>query len=308
MIGYLLFFAAAGFVSWPYWAEARRVPARAVRDKAPGDFALLSQGVTHYQWIGPARGPVVVAIHGLTTPSPVWYSVAQGLAKIGYRVVVYDLYGRGFSDAVPGRQDRRFFLRQLEDLLEHLELEEDLTLLGYSMGGAIATAFAAENPDRMKRLMLVAPAGIVLREDRFDRICRETPVLGDWLALGIGAVRQRAKIRADADTPSEVVGLTELCLAETDGRGFHPAVLSSRRHMLDEIQEDEHRLIGREGIPVVAIWGETDRVIPLRGLGTLTQWNRLVRNEVVPGAGHTLPWTHGRAVAEILRDVLREAD
>ncbi|KPP86203.1 MAG: putative hydrolases or acyltransferases (alpha/beta hydrolase superfamily) [Rhodobacteraceae bacterium HLUCCA08] len=295
-------------VIWPYWAESRRVPARAVRDKAPGEFAELSQGVTHYQWIGPARGPVIVAIHGLTTPSPVWYAVAAGLSRIGYRVVVYDLYGRGFSDAAPGKQDRRFFLRQLEDLLDHLGLDDELTLLGYSMGGAVATAFAAENPGRIKRLMLVASAGVVIRESRFDRFCRETPVLGDWLALALGPVRMRRALRARRDAPTEVDGIVAAQLAEIDGRGYHRAVLSSRRHMLDEVQEDEHRLLGREDVPVVAIWGARDKEIPLRALGTLAQWNRLAKSEVIEDADHALVHSHGAILAEILRDVLREVD
>lgn len=308
MLFYLILALAVLVVIWPYWAEARRVPARAVRDKAPGEFAELSQGVTHYRWIGPARGPVIIAIHGLTTPSPVWYAVAAGLGRIGYRVVVYDLYGRGFSDAVPGKQDRRFFLRQLEDLLDHLGLEDDLTLMGYSMGGSIATAFAAENPGRMKRLMLIASAGVVMRESRFDRFCRENRGLGDWLALAIGPLLMRRALRRRLGAPTEVEGIVEAQLAEIDGRGFHAAVLSSRRHMLDEVQEDEHRLLSREGVPVVAIWGAKDREIPLRALGTLAQWNRIAKSEVIESADHAVLHSHGSTVAGILRDVLREGD
>ena len=67
----------------PMQKEGRKVPASAMRDTAPGRFAKLSQGVTHYQWIGPARGPVVVMIHGLTTPSPVFYALAQQCTMLG---------------------------------------------------------------------------------------------------------------------------------------------------------------------------------------------------------------------------------
>ena len=90
----------------PYWQEQARAPSEAFRKKAPGRFAKLSQGVTHYQWVGAARGPVIVCIHGLTTPSPVWYAIAGGLERIGYRILIYDLYGRGFSDAVSGPRRR----------------------------------------------------------------------------------------------------------------------------------------------------------------------------------------------------------
>ena len=151
----MIWVALAVLIAAPFAREAmRRVPDRAT---APGQFARLSQGVTHYQWGGPVRGPVVVAIHGLTTPSPLWDDIGARLGRLGYRLLVYDLFGRGFSDAVPGPQDRAFFLRQLTDLLADQGLRDDLTVMGYSMGGSIATAFAADQPERMKRLILLAP-------------------------------------------------------------------------------------------------------------------------------------------------------
>jgi pimeloyl-ACP methyl ester carboxylesterase len=308
-MGWLLLTILAAIVATlPQQAEARRLPAERMRDAAPGRFARLSQGVTHYQWLGPVRGPVVVAIHGLSTPGPVFYAIARGLAGIGYRVLIYDLYGRGYSDAPRGRQDRAFFLTQLQDLLAHQELDADLTLLGYSMGGAIATAFGAAHPGRMKRLILLAPAGVRLREDRLTRFCRTTPVLGDWVHAVIAQRRDRRALRRQLGRDFDIEGIIELQLAEYAGRGFLRSVLSSRRHMLAEVQEADHRLLGREGVPVVGIWAETDRVIPLSALGTLTQWNRVVRQEVVPGAGHQIPFTHAQDVTALLAGVLREAD
>jgi pimeloyl-ACP methyl ester carboxylesterase len=100
------------------------------RRHAPGAFATLSRGVTHYRWMGAARGPVAVCVHGLTTPSFVWYGIAQGLGAIGFRVLIYDLYGRGYSDRPDGPQDSAFFVTQLEDLLEDQGVDGDITLLG----------------------------------------------------------------------------------------------------------------------------------------------------------------------------------
>lgn len=292
----------------PWLMERSRKGAESYRAQAPGRFAKLAQGVTHYQWLGPVRGPVVVAVHGLTTPSPVWYAIAQGLAKIGYRVLVYDLYGRGFSDAPQGAQDDAFFLQQLDELLQHQGLDDDLTLLGYSMGGAIATAYAAQHPARMRRLILLASGGIWLREDGLTEKCRTMPFIGDWLHAVIGTRRARKALRAKLGQTYDIKGIIELQLAEYQSRGFVRSVLSSRRNMLAAVQESQHKAIGREGIPVVAIWAEKDEVIPLRSLGTLTQWNRAVRQEVIKGAGHDLPYTASAEVVHILADVLREED
>ncbi len=70
--------------------------------------------------------------------------------------------------------------------------------------------------------------------------------------------------------------------------------------------EAEHRAIGRLGIPVVALWGGRDAVVPLRGLGQLAAWNRAAKQEVVEGAGHDLLATDAPRVVEALRGVLRE--
>ena len=115
----------------PFLREAARprMGARARRD-APGSFVTLSQGVTHYRWLGARTGPVAVCVHGLTTPSPVWEAAAETLGQLGYRVLVYDLYGRGYSDRPRGTQDADFFARQLSDLLEDQGIEGAITLLG----------------------------------------------------------------------------------------------------------------------------------------------------------------------------------
>lgn len=298
--------AVAGVGLWPFAVEWRRPKPN--WDDAPGELVQLSQGVTHYRWIGPVRGPVVVCVHGLTTPSDAWLSLAEGLGAAGYRVLVYDLYGRGYSSAPSGRQDRAFFLRQLSDLLEDQGLTEDLTILGYSMGGAIATAFAAENPHRMKRLVLVASAGVEVLRDQLTQFAIKTPVIGDWLHHGIGMARFRRQLAVTRDARTEVPGIADIQIAQLDRRGFRPAVLSSLRGMVAERQETDHRTLGREGVPVVAIWGKDDDVIPIRALGTLAQWNRATRQEVIEGAGHGLPYTHGAEVATLLRGILRETD
>lgn len=304
----LLFLILAALASVPWMLESSRKGVSAFRGAAPGRFAKLSQGVTHYQWLGPSRGPIVVAVHGLTTPSAVWYAIAEGLARLGYRVLVYDLYGRGFSDAPRGAQNASFFTQQLDDLLEHQGLTEDVTLMGYSMGGSIVTAYAATRPNRVRRLILLASAGIWLREDRLTEWSRTLPFLGDWLHAVIGVRRMRRALRRQLGLTYDIKGIVELQLAEFQSRGFVRSVLSSRRHMLAEMQEKRHRVIGREGIPVVAIWGEKDSVIPLRSLGTLTQWNRAVRQEVIPKADHAVAYTHSAQVVRVVADVLREAD
>lgn len=301
MLWIVIFLVLLALVPWMLEA-GRSGMTEARRSEAPGEFVKLPQGITHYRWIGPVRGPVVVAIHGLSTPSPVWEALASRLGGLGFRVLVYDLFGRGYSDSVAGPQDRAYFVTQLGDLLDYLELEDDLTLMGYSMGGSIATAFAAAHTDRLRRLVLIAPGGIEQNEGRLDRIMRAVPVLGDWLHGLVAAARLRGQSWDD----SRIEGLDAVQAAELDRKGYLPSILNSRRHMLAERQEEDHRKIGHDDLPVIAIWARDDTIIPVRGVGTLAQWNRNVAQEVVEGSDHGVVHTHPDEVTDLLRDVLAE--
>lgn len=285
--------------------QMRTVVGPKQRVGADGDFVQLSQGVTHYKWVGPVRGPVAVFVHGLTSPSIALEGVAEGLGQRGYRVLTYDLYGRGLSDAPTGRQNRAFFLRQLTELLDRLGITEEITCVGYSMGGSIATAFSAENPHRIKRVILFASAGVEVKESDFSKFCRTVPILGDWLHGLLARRRILSSIPWDSSSPY-VERVLVAQRAELSRRGYLPAILSSRRGMLAESMEKDHRILGREDVPVVAIWAEQDEVIPISALGVLAQWNRSARQEVVARTDHAVPYTHPQELLEALGNAMRD--
>lgn len=294
---------AAAFIillAIPSLIEIRRRPVtKRSRANAPGAFADLPQGDTHYRWIGPMEGPVVVCVHGLTTPSQVWSGIAQGLARMGFRVLIYDLYGRGYSDNPKERQDQGHFLRQLDGVLEHCGVRGPVMMIGYSMGAAIASAFAAQNPTRVARLVLIAPVGMQVKVGRPWIWMANTPVLGDAAARLIGGHLLRRDLR---DTSSAVAGLPEVQRHETRRRGAIPAILSSIRYFLRDTQEPAHRKIAEQGPRTLALWGADDVVIPVSALGKLAEWNRNAVQEVVERAGHGLPYTHPMQVLRQISD------
>ena len=309
MVWYLVSIAvvAAVFIAArPFFVERSRPPiGLSERHGARGQFIQLSQGVTHCRWAGPARGPVAVVVHGLASPMISMEEVAKGLGDLGYRVLLYDLYGRGLSDAPKGLQNREFFLRQLADLCSYHGLTEDVTVVGYSMGGSIATAFAVEYPHSVKRVILFASAGVVTKESWFAWFCRRVPFLGDWLHAVFAHNRILKSIPPKGDTKA-IDQVLSAQRRELRRRGYLPAILSSRRGILSENQEQDHRKLGRQGFPVIAIWGGNDPIIPLRAVGLMGLWNRGARQEVIEDADHGLPYTHGAEMAEALRSALRD--
>lgn len=294
-------------IAAPLIIEMRRKPMDdTARKEAEGSFAQLSQGVTHYQWLGPIRGPVAVCIHGLTTPSFVWHGIAQGLSLMGFRVLIYDLYGRGYSDRPGGKQDRDFFIQQLDDLLADQNVEGDLTLLGYSMGGAIATTFAALHPDKVRQLVLLAPVGMIRNTTRLTDFIIKTPVIGDWLMQATFARNQRKTAASERRSSGTAKGVAELMLGELQYKRFIAAILASMRGMLSVTLRDEHNAIHDAGIPLLAVWARDDKLIPLSAMGKLTEWSRSAKQEVIDDAGHAMPYTHSEQVLDAIRETMRD--
>ena len=292
-----------GVVALPFLAEAMRRPVR--RGEEPGLIAELPAGATHYRWSGPEGAPVAICVHGLSTPSYIFAATERSLNGLGYRVLTYDLYGRGHSARPVARQTSAFFIRQLDALIEDQKIEGPFLLVGYSMGGAIATAFAAARRDRVSRLVLIAPSGLVPIYDSVAGRIWTLPVLGDWLTRVVGGIALRRELVEHRSNATVIPDLEDRQADETRKRGFLPALLSSRRHVLRESRDKDHRLLGREALPVLAIWGSEDPVIPLTSMGRLAELNPDAHHAQIAGAGHVLLQTHPAQVAEALRDFLK---
>lgn len=106
---------------------------------------------THYMAAG--SGPVVVLIHGVGMDLHMWDDVAGLLGKTR-RVVRYDMLGHGDSDKPAGPYRLGDFVAQLTALADDLQLER-FDLVGFSMGGLVAQAFALAEPQALGRLILL---------------------------------------------------------------------------------------------------------------------------------------------------------
>ena len=293
----ILFLIVITILAAPFIIEWRRIPMDAqARADAPGEFAELSNGITHYQFHGLVDGPLVVCVHGLTTPSFVYEGLAKRLVERGHRVLVYDHYGRGYSDRPKGDQDRAFFVSHLEELLEHLNIDTTFDLVGYSMGGWVVTAYAAMHPKMIKRLFLLAPAGMGHELGWTAKLVRDVPIIGDWLSMATYAAQHRRGCEVERALDTTVPFVVDRQQKELQYRGFIPSVLASLRGALANDTKEDHQRIAYHDLDVRAIWGADDVVIPLSAKDQLEVWNPKVRHHVIDGAGHGVTYTHTDAM------------
>jgi pimeloyl-ACP methyl ester carboxylesterase len=112
------------------------------------------------------QGKPIVLLHSGGADLRDWQFIAPQLAQ-NYRVIAFD--GRGAGKSPPLLEPANY-VEELKNLLDHLQIERAI-LVGHSIGGQIATDFALADPDRVSKLVLVAPG---LSGHRFS------PAVEEW--------------------------------------------------------------------------------------------------------------------------------
>jgi pimeloyl-ACP methyl ester carboxylesterase len=111
---------------------------------------------------GPAGGPPVVMVPGWGGNVYMFRHALDQLARRGMRTIAIDPRGFGLSDKpeTPGAYSLEAYLGDLLAVFDALGLER-AALMGQSMGGGTALHFAIRNPERVTRLVLINPTGLV---------------------------------------------------------------------------------------------------------------------------------------------------
>lgn len=126
-----------------------------------GSYFKSPYGRVRYYVIGPMEGEKVVLIHGISVPSIGYKKIANALAERGFQVLLFDLYGRGYSEAPTGKTSSMLYSNQVAHLLQYVRWNEAY-IVGFSMGGAIAAGFCATFPHLVKgKVVLISSAGLI---------------------------------------------------------------------------------------------------------------------------------------------------
>lgn len=228
-----------------------------------GSFVQLADGVTHYELSNITREQTVVLVHGFSTPYFIYDPTFHFLTQNGFRVLRYDLFGRGFSDRPHVRYNVDLFIKQLSDLLDALRITRHVDLIGLSMGGAITAAFTARHPQRVRTLTLIDPAGARSLAERPMIKLIKLPFLAEVIVSLAGGEAFMNKNLRDFFDPKFIEHFKSLYRVQMKYKGFMRAILSSVRNGMIDSFIQEYERVGKMGIPVLLLWGRNDITVPL---------------------------------------------
>ncbi|MBD3390819.1 MAG: alpha/beta fold hydrolase [Chitinivibrionales bacterium] len=275
-----------------------------IRAAKGGTYLTLAHGVTHYELAGPETGEIVVLVHGGTIPLWAWDEQVQPLINAGCRVLRYDQYGRGLSDRPAVRYDRELYRNQLLELLDRLRFSRPVHLIGHSFGGTIAAHFAAKHPDRIARLILVAPFFDLLKYDTpYRAACRlvRTPLAGRLFVRFVlipKSITRARQLLGGNESGNDIRRFEEQLLY----CGFEYSLRSLLRHDFVENYREEFDAIARAKYPVSLVWGNKDNNVPRALVNDVRSWVPRAKYVELEGVGHQ----PGREAADRFNQCLLE--
>lgn len=99
------------------------------------------------------KGTAIVLIHGFLENTTMWHKITPELSKRN-RIITIDLLGHGKSDCLGYMHSMEVFAETINAVLKHLRIRKCI-LIGHSLGGYVALAFAEKNPQKVKGLCLM---------------------------------------------------------------------------------------------------------------------------------------------------------
>ena len=258
----LFFFLLVGATAfWLYVLKTQETKSldEKARREIGGHFIRLSKGTVHYELAGSDTGQTVILIHGVGSGHYAWDRNFDYLVHQGFRVLRYDLYGRGYSDRPQAVYDSSFFYEQLSELLYRLNLPPPYRLVSVSMGSSIALHYAGKNMHKVSHIALIDPAS--LGKGKVSWHIR-LPLVSEVLMSLYWYPRAVQKQMAEFCNASTLKEYETKSRKQIQYEGYKRAILSTWRHTLQLNMTETMKELGKSPMKVLLIWGKCDRLVP----------------------------------------------
>ncbi|HZU50175.1 MAG TPA: alpha/beta fold hydrolase [Mycobacterium sp.] len=258
-------------------------------------------------------GEVLLLIHGMAGSSATWRSVLPQLSK-RFRVIAPDLLGHGESAKPRGDYSLGAFAVWLRDFLDELGISH-ATVIGHSLGGGVAMQFVYQHPDYVKRLILIGSGGLgpdvgwVLRLLSAPGAELILPVIAPTPVLTVGN-KLRSWVRGAGIHSPRGAELWSAYSSLSD-RQTRQSFLRTLRSVVDyrgQAVSALNRLQLRAELPVMAIWGEEDNIIPVDHAYAAHEARADTRLEVLQDVGHFPQVEAPTEVVELIEDFIATSE
>lgn len=254
-----------------------------------GNVERIEDMDINLQEFGPADGSAVVFVHG-SGPGASGHSNFKGniqhLVDAGFRVVVPDLPGFGYSSKPVDRDyTTDFFRAALVGLISALNINQ-CALIGNSLGGAISIRSALDHPELITKLVLMAPGGI----EELDTYMA-MPAMAKMISNFVGGALDREGLRNVLKTlvydsvhvTDELVDERWAILQEQPPEVLGRMIIPNMETELSQLQ-----------CPVLSFWGVDDELLPASGGQKITRACKPSRHVDVAECGHWVMVEHQR--------------
>ncbi len=238
---------------------------------------IIDGGLVHYEALG--RGRPLIFLHGWLGSWRYWMPTMDNLSD-RFRTYAFDLWGFGDSDRNAQRYQVEGYVAQLDQFMEQLGIQQ-ASLVGHSLGAAVAMLAAALWPERIERVMAVSPplSGATLNKrltqpggnSLFDRL------------LGRRSVGQYAEVDLEA--------------AKTD-----PAAVTNSARSLINI--DLRQVFDQVTRPLLMVYGEKDQFVGPLQADDVSRFDAHIRPIGLADSGHFPMLDEASKFQRLLRDYL----
>ncbi len=217
-----------------------------------------------------AAAPALVLVHGMGHDTQAAWDDVAAAFEATHRVVAFDLPGFGASDKPHTAYTLPFFGSVLDAVVRDAGLER-FALAGHSLGGLIAADYAARHPEALRTLVLIAPAGFLRTPVLALRIMGSGPVLRVLRSIKpsrafVASTLDRAVHDPASIDPADRNRLLERSLDPAVARSFLAVYAGAMNEMVH--MKALHARFAAWTKPMLLVWGEQDRFIPVRALAT----------------------------------------
>jgi pimeloyl-ACP methyl ester carboxylesterase len=205
-----------------------------------------------------------------------------------FRVLIPFHPGYGESGDIDGLRELHDLVLHYTELFDLLGLQAGVNLVGFSLGGLLAARFAIEQKHRLRRLVLVAPAGLRVPEVPVD----------DFFRIPPEELAGRLVYRMETLLPHLPTEAHDVDFIVDRYRETRTTAIMLWEQPFDRVLP---RWLGRVDLPALVVWGEEDQLLPA---ALAPAWAALLPKATVatfPEAGHLVLDESYDAVAAVHR-------